>query len=306
MRCCLRSACCSCVVAGGAPYAQADTSPPTVRGHRTGRRLDADRRSPGRGDGLERRSGSTASSSPYFDGATGQTFPLGTDYVGAVHRPASTPTKVPNTAPLDADRVRDRVRQRRGESQQHTKVGNGVTVSNAESGSGSRRRATRSSPATLSLRLGTGTTTDVPATLHFAKLPPKADILLAFDTTGSMGAAITRRQERRRRARDADPERDPERALRGRGLQGLRHRRDQQPRRPGRLPVARRPRLHRQLRHRQLPNRSTVHAEPDRLRDLAALRGRRRRPARGVQPCLLRGVQRHEPPALGPRTPRAS
>ena len=46
-------------------------------------------------------------------------------------------------------------------------------------------------PCQLSLQLGPGTTTDVPATLHFAKLPPKADILLAFDTTGSMGAAIT-------------------------------------------------------------------------------------------------------------------
>src|SRR5690242_10538014 len=36
-----------------------------------------------------------------------------------------------------------------------------------------------------------GRTTTVPETLHLVPLPPKADVVLAFDTTGSMGAAIT-------------------------------------------------------------------------------------------------------------------
>jgi hypothetical protein len=36
-----------------------------------------------------------------------------------------------------------------------------------------------------------GGTTTLPETLHLDPLPPKADVVLAFDTTGSMGAAIT-------------------------------------------------------------------------------------------------------------------
>ena len=99
-----------------------------------------------------------------------------------------------------------------------------------------RLRATRSSPARLSLRLGTGTTKDVPATLHFASLPPKADILIAVDTTGSMGAAITDARSDADALVYADPGRDPGREVRGRRLQGLPDRRVQQLGGPGDYP----------------------------------------------------------------------
>ena len=44
-------------------------------------------------------------------------------------------------------------------------------------------------PANLSLAPGSSTT--VHQTIQLDALPPKADILLALDTTGSMGTAIT-------------------------------------------------------------------------------------------------------------------
>src|SRR3954451_3744060 len=46
-------------------------------------------------------------------------------------------------------------------------------------------------PATVSLSLGKGASATVDSSLHLAPAPPKADKLLALDTTGSMGAAIT-------------------------------------------------------------------------------------------------------------------
>ena len=42
-----------------------------------------------------------------------------------------------------------------------------------------------------SLTLGVGAAKTLHPTLHLVAQPPKADVLLAFDTTGSMGAAIT-------------------------------------------------------------------------------------------------------------------
>ena len=46
-------------------------------------------------------------------------------------------------------------------------------------------------PAKQTLNLGVGSTFTLNPTLHLDAAPPKADILLALDTTGSMGAAIT-------------------------------------------------------------------------------------------------------------------
>ncbi len=45
-------------------------------------------------------------------------------------------------------------------------------------------------PANVTLNLGKGSSAAVPSTLHLNAAPPKADVLLALDTTGSMGAAI--------------------------------------------------------------------------------------------------------------------
>ena len=45
-------------------------------------------------------------------------------------------------------------------------------------------------PATVDLSLGKGSSATVDSSLHLAPAPPRADILLALDTTGSMGAAI--------------------------------------------------------------------------------------------------------------------
>ena len=46
-------------------------------------------------------------------------------------------------------------------------------------------------PPTVDLSLGKGSSATVDSTLHLAPSPPRADILIALDTTGSMGAAIT-------------------------------------------------------------------------------------------------------------------
>ena len=45
-------------------------------------------------------------------------------------------------------------------------------------------------PATVDLSLGKGSSSTLNPTLHLATSPPRADILFAVDTTGSMGAAI--------------------------------------------------------------------------------------------------------------------
>jgi hypothetical protein len=45
-------------------------------------------------------------------------------------------------------------------------------------------------PGSTTLNLGVGSSTTLNETLHLDALPPRADILLALDTTGSMGAAI--------------------------------------------------------------------------------------------------------------------
>ena len=46
------------------------------------------------------------------------------------------------------------------------------------------------SPSAVTVSLGKGSSTTVASSLHLNALPPKADVLLALDTTGSMGAAI--------------------------------------------------------------------------------------------------------------------
>jgi hypothetical protein len=46
-------------------------------------------------------------------------------------------------------------------------------------------------PATRSLDVAPGYTTDYDSTLHLDAAPPKADVLLMFDTTSSMAGAIT-------------------------------------------------------------------------------------------------------------------
>jgi hypothetical protein len=46
------------------------------------------------------------------------------------------------------------------------------------------------SPPAATVTLGKGSSTTVASSLHLNALPPKADVLLALDTTGSMGAAI--------------------------------------------------------------------------------------------------------------------
>ncbi len=46
-------------------------------------------------------------------------------------------------------------------------------------------------PASATLNLGVGSSGTIHNTLHLDALPPKADILLALDTTGSMGTALT-------------------------------------------------------------------------------------------------------------------
>ena len=56
-------------------------------------------------------------------------------------------------------------------------------------------------PGSQTLDLGVGSVYALNPTLHLDAAPPKADILLALDTTGSMGAAITDAQERRERDR---------------------------------------------------------------------------------------------------------
>ena len=45
-------------------------------------------------------------------------------------------------------------------------------------------------PNTVALTLAPGASWKTSQTLHLDSLPPKADIVLAVDTTGSMGAAI--------------------------------------------------------------------------------------------------------------------
>jgi len=45
-------------------------------------------------------------------------------------------------------------------------------------------------PSSLSLTLSPGASWKTSQTLHLDSLPPKADIVLAVDTTGSMGTAI--------------------------------------------------------------------------------------------------------------------
>ena len=47
------------------------------------------------------------------------------------------------------------------------------------------------SPSTISVTLAPGASWNTSETLHLDSLPPKADIVLAVDTTGSMGTAIT-------------------------------------------------------------------------------------------------------------------
>ena len=49
-------------------------------------------------------------------------------------------------------------------------------------------------PDTTALNLGVGSSTTLHPTLHLDAAPRKADIILALDTTGSMGAAITQAQ----------------------------------------------------------------------------------------------------------------
>ena len=46
-------------------------------------------------------------------------------------------------------------------------------------------------PPDVSLTLGVGASKAFKPTIHFDELPPRADVLLAIDTTGSMGQAIT-------------------------------------------------------------------------------------------------------------------
>jgi hypothetical protein len=46
-------------------------------------------------------------------------------------------------------------------------------------------------PANVELTIGAGGSTTVSQTLHLDASPPKADVILAIDTTGSMGAAVT-------------------------------------------------------------------------------------------------------------------
>src|SRR5215210_1955385 len=46
-------------------------------------------------------------------------------------------------------------------------------------------------PADVSLTLGVGASATVSDTLHLTAAPPKADIVIAVDTTASMGGAIT-------------------------------------------------------------------------------------------------------------------
>ena len=45
-------------------------------------------------------------------------------------------------------------------------------------------------PANVTLGMGKGSSATIDSTLHLNAAPPKADILLALDTTGSMGTAI--------------------------------------------------------------------------------------------------------------------
>ena len=46
-------------------------------------------------------------------------------------------------------------------------------------------------PPDISLTLGVGASKAFKPTIHFDELPPRADVLLAIDSTGSMGQAIT-------------------------------------------------------------------------------------------------------------------
>lgn len=48
----------------------------------------------------------------------------------------------------------------------------------------------RLDPAVVNVELAAGESTDIAKTLHLTGLPPKADIVVAIDTTGSMSAAI--------------------------------------------------------------------------------------------------------------------
>src|SRR5262249_10480864 len=121
----------------------------------------------------------------YFDGASGRFYPLGTD-TAAPYSTCFDTTKVPNTDGLNGT-VYATAFDTDGDS---TRIGNGVAVSNGEASDPGNTSGDSLQPCSLSLRLGVGTTKDVDATLHFDTLPPKADILLALDTTGSMQSAI--------------------------------------------------------------------------------------------------------------------
>ncbi len=121
----------------------------------------------------------------YFDGATGRFYPLGTDTT-APYTTCFDTTKVPNTNGLNGT-VYATAYDTTGAS---TREGSGVTVSNGEASNPGNTSGDSLQPCSLSLRLGVGTTKNVDATLHFDKLPPKADVLLALDTTGSMQSAI--------------------------------------------------------------------------------------------------------------------
>ena len=273
------------LVAGSAPFAHADTSGPTVNVTQ-----------PAGGSTI---SGvipvaATASSDAgiqkvvfhYHDGPTNTDYDLGTDFT-APYTTCFDTTTVPNRAGLDGT-VYATAYDKTGLS---TTEGSGVRVANGAESDPQPTAGDSLQPCNLSLRLGTGTTKDVPATLHFASLPPKADILLALDTTGSMGAAITDAKNDADALVSQHPRRDPRREVRGRRLQGLP---DGSFRRLGRLPVARRPGLHDNAGTLDCP--SGVERDAVRARSRARLSvsqasgGRRLR--RGLQPCLLRGLQR--------------
>jgi hypothetical protein len=122
----------------------------------------------------------------YYDGASQTFHDLGTDTTPPYATCFDT-TKVPDTDGLNGT-VYATAYDTNGAS---TREGSGVAVSNGEASNPGTTSGDSLQPCNLSMSLGVGSSKTTHATVHFDAAPAKADILLALDTTGSMGSAIT-------------------------------------------------------------------------------------------------------------------
>ena len=170
-------------IIGGGPVAHADPTPPTVSviAPAAGSTISgvvsvqADAASSPATVGIDHVAFS------YFDGA--RFHDLGSDGTAPFTTCFDT-TTVANTVPLGGTIYATAYDNNGVASIQN---GNGVTVQNSEGAT----EADAIRPCSASLSLGRGSFGSIDPTLHLNASPPKADILFALDTTGSMGAALT-------------------------------------------------------------------------------------------------------------------